>query len=171
MHVSAGRDTSVVIGQPLQLKATGGIAYKWSPPENLSKSDIPDPIALFPYFVEGIRYKVIGYSEEGCPDSAYINVKIFKTKPTIFIPTAFTPNNDGKNDILRPIAVGIKNIDYFSIYNRWGQLVFTTKTNGHGWDGNINGSPQGTGTFVWVVKATDYTGAAYFEKGTSILIR
>ena len=171
LNVSAGRDTAVIIGQPLQLLATGAITYKWSPSSNLSAVNIANPVALFTNLSEDIRYKVVGFSREGCRDSAYLNVKIFKTKPTIFVPTAFTPNNDGKNDLLLPIAVGIKNIEYFSIYNRWGQLVFSTRINGNGWDGKINGVPQATGTFVWVAKAVDYTGASYFEKGVSTLIR
>ena len=171
MNVSAGRDTAVVINQPLQLTATGGVAYRWSPPDNLSATNIPNPLALFTSLTENIRYKVVVFSDEGCRDSAFINVKIYKTRPTVFVPTAFTPNNDGKNDLLRPIAVGIKNIDYFNIYNRWGQLLFSTRINGHGWDGKIKGLLQGTGTFVWTVKATDYTGAAYFQKGVSTLIR
>jgi gliding motility-associated-like protein len=171
MNVSAGRDTAVVINQPLQLIATGGVGYRWSPPDNLSATNIPNPVALFTSLTENIRYKVVVFSDEGCRDSAFINVKIYKTRPTVFVPTAFTPNNDGKNDLLRPIAVGIKNIDYFNIYNRWGQLLFSTRINGHGWDGKIKGLLQGTGTFVWTVKATDYRGAAYFQKGVSTLIR
>ncbi len=171
MRVSAGNDTAVIVGQPLQLTASGGIAYSWSPSLNLSATNIPNPVALFTSLTEDIRYKVVGYSDEGCVDSAYITVKIFKTNPTVFVPTAFTPNNDGKNDVLRPIAVGIKNIEYFNIYNRWGQLLFSTRINGHGWDGKVNGLLQATNTFVWTVKGTDYTGASYFQKGVATLIR
>ena len=65
----------------------------------------------------------------------------------------------------------MKNIDYFNVYNRWGQLLFSTQVNGQGWDGKINGQLQATGTFVWSVKATDYTGKAYFQKGVATLIR
>ncbi|MBL0069579.1 MAG: gliding motility-associated C-terminal domain-containing protein [Chitinophagaceae bacterium] len=165
MRVSAGRDTSVIVNQPLQLTATGGINYDWIPATYLSAADISNPVSIFPNPATGIQYKVIVYSTQGCKDSAYINIKVFKTKPTIFVPTAFTPNNDGKNDLLRPIAVGISNIEYFNIYNRWGQLLFSTTINGQGWDGRINGVLQSTGTFVWTVKATDYTGEAYFQKG------
>ncbi len=171
MKVSAGRDTSVVVGQPLQLMATGGINYEWTPATYLSAADISNPVAVFLNPTTGIQYKVIAYSPQGCKDSAYITIKVFKTQPTIFVPSAFTPNNDGKNDLLRPIAVGIKDIDYFNIYNRWGQLLFSTKTNGQGWDGRISGVLQSTGTFVWTVKATDYTGKAYFQKGIVTLIR
>lgn len=171
INVSAGRDTAVVAGQPLQLNAIGGIRYDWSPPDNLTAINIPNPIAIFSLNSEAIRYKVVAFSEEGCKDSAFINVKIFKTKPTIFVPTAFTPNSDGLNDILRPIAVGIHTIEYFNIYNRWGQLLFSGNSNGIGWDGRINGILQTTGTFVWTAKAIDYTGASYFQKGVVTLIR
>lgn len=171
MLVSAGRDTAVVIGQPLLLNAKGANSYIWSPGENLSAINIFNPIASFSNSDEDIRYKVTGLNEFGCRDSAFVNVKVFKTPPTIFVPTAFTPNNDGRNDLLRPIAVGIKTIQNFSIYNRWGQLVFTTSINGYGWDGKINGQVQSTNTFVWSAQATDYTGKIYFQKGIVTLIR
>ncbi|MEO7925000.1 MAG: PKD domain-containing protein [Chitinophagaceae bacterium] len=171
MNVSAGNDTAVVVGQPLQLSASGGIAYTWFPPTHLSATDIPNPVALFSDPYPSVQYKLIAFSDEGCRDSAYLLVKVFKTGPTVFVPTGFTPNNDGKNDLLRPIAAGIKYIDYFNIYNRWGELLFSTQRNGHGWDGKIKGQPQSTGTYVWMVKATDYTGAAYFQKGVVTLIR
>ena len=67
--------------------------------------------------------------------------------------------------------MGISELKFFSIYNRWGKLLFTTSKNGAGWDGTINGQQQGSGTFVWVVKAVDYTGRAYLKKGTVTLIR
>lgn len=171
MNVSAGSDTAVIAGQPLQLNATGAIAYTWSPPGVLSATDIPNPIAVFTISSEDTRYKVVGFSEEGCRDSAYINIKVFKTPPAVFVPTAFTPNNDGRNDVLRPIAVGMSFIEYFNVYNRWGQLVFSTRVNGYGWDGRINGQVQGTNTYVWVVKAVDYTGTPYFKKGVVTLIK
>ena len=87
------------------------------------------------------------------------------------MPTAFTPNGDGKNDKVRPIAAGMLRIEYFNIYNRWGQLVFSTQMDGHGWDGAIGGQIQNTGVFTWAVKAVDYMGKSYFQKGTVTLIR
>lgn len=171
MKVSAGKDTAVVVGQPLQLSATGGVNYDWIPAIYLSDGDISNPVAIFSNPTTGIQYKVIVYNMHGCKDSAYITIRVFKTKPSIFVPSAFTPNNDGKNDLLRPIAVGMKDIEYFNIYNRWGELLFSTKTNGKGWDGKVAGVMQPTGTFVWTVKATDYTGKAYFQKGVVTLIK
>jgi gliding motility-associated-like protein len=171
MQVSAGNDTSIIIGQPLQLHGTGGVTYQWSPSAYLSLIDDSDPVAIFSETTSGIRYKLVATSEAGCKDSAYINIKVFATGPTVFVPTAFTPNNDGRNDILSPIAVGMKQIDYFRVFDRWGQLVFSTTTNGHGWDGLINGQPQATNTYVWMVKAVDYNGNPFFQKGMVTLIR
>jgi gliding motility-associated-like protein len=168
---NAGRDTSVVIGQSLQLNATGGATYLWSPGLSLSAADVADPVAIFNEASNSLQYKVQAYNIAGCFDSAFINIKVYATRPTVFIPTAFTPNNDGRNDILRPIAVGMKSIQYFQVYNRWGQLLFSTQSNGQGWDGRINGQLQSNNTYVWMVKAIDFSGAVYFKKGTVTLIR
>jgi gliding motility-associated-like protein len=171
VNAYAGKDTAVVIGQPLQLNATGGIAYEWKPATALNQANIPNPVAVYDGSGDSIRYKVMVTDEAGCVDSAYITVKVFKTSPQVFVPTAFTPNGDGLNDVFRPIAVGLTKIEYFSVYNRWGQLVFTTTQNGKGWDGKIGGEEQPSGTFVWMVKGVDYTGKPVFEKGTVTLIR
>lgn len=167
----AGRDTTVVVGQPLQFKGTGGVNYIWSPPSYLNNPNIANPVAVYGSEVDSIRYKLTVSDSAGCRDSAFIKVTVFKTNPYVFVPTAFTPNNDGRNDLVRPIAVGVQQINYFSIYNRWGQLVFTTTVNGKGWDGRIGGVLQGNGVFVWMVNAIDYIGRPIFLKGTVTLIR
>ena len=107
----------------------------------------------------------------GCTDSSFITIKVYKTLPSVFVPTGFTPNKDGRNDILKPILAGMQRIEMINIYNRLGQLVFSTNETGKGWDGTIGSVPQGAGTFVWMVKAIDYNGLPYFKKGTVTLIR
>jgi len=171
INASAGNDTSVVVGQQLQLTATGGQRYVWTPPFNLSSPTIANPIAVFSDGTEGERYTVFVYNEAGCLDTASINIKVFNSLPNIFVPTAFTPNNDGRNDVLRPIAAGIKSMEFFRVFNRWGQLLFTTGQPGKGWDGTINGKPQASGTFVWMIKAVDYNNKPFIQKGTATLIR
>ena len=168
---SAGQDTNIVVGQPLQLRASGGIRYNWLPPYNLSSTTIAEPVALFHEPAEGLIYTVEVFNEAGCSDSASIRIKVFDTRPEVFVPSAFTPNGDGKNDVLRPIAAGITRIEYFRIFNRWGQMVFSTFTSGQGWDGRIGGKDQNSETYVWEVKATDYKGTPYIRKGTVTLIR
>lgn len=167
----AGNDTSVVVGQPLQLKATGGVRYTWLPGTGLNKTDIPNPVARYDAPSRGISYKVLVYNEASCVDSAFLLVKVFKTKPSVFVPNAFSPNKDGKNDVFRFIAAGMQQIDYFHVYNRWGQLVFSSRTSNPGWDGTLGGKAQSPGVYVWMIKAVDYTGAPYFEKGIMTLIR
>jgi gliding motility-associated-like protein len=171
MNAFAGNDTAVVVGQPLQFLATGGNRYDWSPATALNFTNISDPLAIYDGSIDSIRYRVIVANEVGCLDSAYITVKVFKVNPQIFVPTAFTPNGDGKNDLFRPIAVGIKKIEYFQVYNRWGQLVFSTTVNGQGWDGKIGGRTQASNSYVWIVKGIDYLDQPFFKKGSVTLLR
>jgi len=171
INAFAGNDTTVIVGQPLQFNGIGGVNYLWIPGTGLNNPTIQNPIGIYSADIDSIRYKLIVTDDIGCADSAYVTVRVFKTIPYIFVPTAFTPNGDGLNDKVMPIAVGIQKINYFSIYNRWGQRVFMTTVNGNGWDGRINGRDQGTGVFVWVVSALDYLGNSIFLKGTVTLIR
>ncbi len=167
----AGRDTSVVVGQPLQLGASGGTSYLWIPATFLNNNTIQNPIATFPNPLDSFKYKLVAYNIAGCADTASITVRVYAVNPTVFVPTAFTPNGDGLNDAVRPICVGIRRIIYFSVYNRWGQLVFTTTEDRKGWDGRISGVLQSSNVFVWMVKAEDYLGNKVFLKGTVALIR
>ncbi|HMU45755.1 MAG TPA: PKD domain-containing protein [Chitinophagaceae bacterium] len=167
----AGHDTTVVVGQPLQFNGSGGVNYFWTPSIGLNDPNIQNPVGIYGPDIDSVRYKLIVSDAIGCADSAFVTVRVFKTNPYIFVPTAFTPNGDGLNDVIRPIAVGIEKINYFSIYNRWGQRVFITSVNGQGWDGRINGRTQGSGVFVWMVSAVDYLGNHIFLKGTVTLIR
>jgi len=171
MSPFAGRDTMVVVGESLQFNGSGGIKYLWTPPTALSDVNIPNPIGNYSGEFDSIRYKLYVWNEANCLDSATVLVKIFKTSAYVFVPSAFTPNGDGLNDKIAPIAVGIRNIQYFRIFNRWGQMVFSTTVNGEGWDGKIAGTPQATNTYVWICSAIDYTGKRLFLKGKVTLIR
>jgi gliding motility-associated-like protein len=98
-------------------------------------------------------------------------VKIFKTDANIFVPTGFTPNSDSKNDVLKPILVGMKKLERFSVYNRWGQLVFSTSEIGKGWDGKISGADQKADVYVYVAIGITYLDQKIVRKGTTTLIR
>ena len=171
ISANAGHDTTIVAGQPLQLQASGGYIYTWTPITGLSNANIANPIATLGASVDSILYTVKVATPEGCSAIDQVNVKIFKTGPDIFVPTAFTPNNDGRNDMLTPVPVGIKNISYFRVYNRWGELVFATNKIGQGWDGSFAGALQPSGTYVFTVEGTDYTDKVLQRKGTVVLIR
>lgn len=168
----AGNDTAVVVGQPLQLRGTGGTTYQWSPATALNNPRIADPIGKYDGSFESIKYYLTVQDAAGCTDIDSVTVRIFKTDPRIFVPTAFTPNGDGRNDRFTFIAAGISKIDFFRVYNRWGQLVYSSTANSTiGWDGKIGGKDQGSGTFVWMIQGSDYTGKQVFAKGTVTLIR
>ena len=99
-----------------------------------------------------------------------VNVKVYKG-PEIYVPSVFTPNNDGMNDILRAWAIGMKEYRYFKVFNRWGIMVHSASNFNKGWDGKIQGVIQNTGTFVWIAEAVDFRGKVITRKGTVTVIR
>ncbi len=171
LQVFAGNDTSVIAGQPLQLNASGGGTYTWSPPSYLSNPTIANPVANIPSFVDTINYTVRVTVPPGCSATDALRVVVFKTRPDILVPSGFTPNGDGRNDLLKPILIGIRSLTAFRVYNRWGQMIYTTSEAGKGWDGTINGTPQPSGTFVYTAEGVDYLGNTLVRKGTVVLIR
>lgn len=162
------RDTNIVLGQSLQLRATGSNHFLWTPSTGLNNPTIFNPISL-PQ--DNITYVVKVSNDQGCFGLDTINVNVFKIDPDLLVPTAFSPDGDGLNDVLRPIAVGMKSLDAFRVYNRWGQLVFSTSQVGEGWDGRFGGQPQSSGTYVWYAEGTNYLDKKIEKKGSVVLIR
>lgn len=172
--VNAGNDTAIVYNQPLQLQAqtnyTSGVSFNWSPATGLDNTEIFNPVARLGINVDSVRYRVTVTTTLGCYNSDDLLVRVFKTLPDIFVPNAFTPGR-GTNSLFRPIPVGIVSLDYFRVYNRWGQLVYSSPDTRSGWDGTIKGIPQGSNSFVWIAQGKDYTGKTVIRKGTMVLIR
>ena len=165
----AGRDTVAAWDEPVQLNA-GGYAhtrFTWRPTLGLSSDTVGNPIATHD---REQRYQMFSVTKEGCDASSAINIKRFKG-PQLYVPTAFTPNKDGKNDALRVMPVGIKRFHYFAVYDRWGALVFKTTDALQGWNGTVNGQPAAAGYFVTLAEATDYKGRPMQHKGMVMLIR
>ena len=98
-------------------------------------------------------------------------MKFYTVLPGFFVPGAFTPNGDGLNDEIKPLALGLKSIEAFRIYNRWGQLMFSTAQIGAGWNGKFAGKPQESGTYVWYAEGTDYANKKLQKKGNVVLVR
>lgn len=90
---------------------------------------------------------------------------------TVVVPNAFTPNRDYTNDLFKAKAFGIMKAFSMSIYNRYGQLVFSATDINAGWDGKFNGKEQSSGTFIWMVNYTTADGRKRFFKGTLVLSR
>ena len=137
----------------------------------MNNPNISNPVVNLGTSIDTITYFVHVSTPEGCSANDALKVTVFKTQPEIFVPTAFTPNSDGRNDILKPILAGMKKLDYFRVYNRWGQLVYSTSEQGKGWDGTFSGREQASNTFVYMAQAIDYLDRKVFRKGTFVLIR
>lgn len=171
VRIFAGYDTVAAIGQPVQLYtyeiANSGVThYTWEPAYGLNDAASSHPIAVLD---KEVIYYVTGYTDANCKGSAVVKVKVYKG-PDIYVPRAFTPNNDGLNDLLKAIPVGIRETQFFKIYNRWGQEVFSTRDFHRGWNGRLNSSQTVTGTYTWIAQGIDYMGRTVTRKGTVIII-
>jgi gliding motility-associated-like protein len=166
-HANAGNDTLVALGYSVQLHATGGVTYIWTPASTLSNPDTADPIATP---TDSTTYTVTAFTTIGCASSASIVVKVFKG-PAIYVPTEFTPNGDGINDLLKVVAPGISHLTYFRIFDRWGKQVYFSTLLQQGWDGTINGHPVPSGTYVWMIQGISLYGTTLSKQGTTLLIR
>ncbi len=169
--VRAGNDTAINVNQPLQLNAVGASNYQWFPVTGLSDPFIANPIAQLGNNIDSIVYRVRADNGNACFGEDFLKVWVYKGGPDLYIPSGFTPNGDGKNDLLRPIPIGIAQLNYFMIYNRWGQLIFSTNEIGKGWNGIFNGEPQPVGTYIFQAEGKDLTGKIIYKKGSAVLIR
>jgi len=161
-------DTAIVVNQPLQLNGTGAQFFHWAPPTGLNDPNIANPVALL---TESQKYTLTVTSLAGCTAEDTIHVSVYKVLPDLYVPDAFTPNGDGINDVFRPIPIGIKKLNYFKVYNRLGQLVYSTTTQKQGWNGTFKGQPQDPGVFVWIAEGVDYLDKTLERKGSVTLIR
>jgi gliding motility-associated-like protein len=166
MNVSAGNDTVAAINMPIQLNATKGYHYVWTPGVYLNRDTIANPLATLS---NDQLFNVTFTNDEGCVKYDDIKIKVY-LGPDVYIPTAFTPNNDGRNDHLKVVPVGCT-LQYFKIFNRWGQQLFSTANPSIGWDGTFNSAAQQADTYVWILSAKGATGKTIEKKGTIVLIR
>ena len=150
---------TIVIGQTYTLpglptnSVTAGYTYTWSPTDNLSCTSCPAPVfngTVDAHYVETIT------DARGC-FSVHSTFDIHvEPLASVDVPTAFTPNGDGTNDVVYVAGWGIKSLQYFKIYNRWGELVFESDDIKVGWDGTYRGTPQNVETYVYQVSVTTY---------------
>lgn len=169
LNITASPDQEVDAGQPVNLSVSGGgNSFTWTPDTWLSDPSIANPVSTPG---NNITYKVVVRNDAGCSDSDYVSIKV-RPLPGIYMPTGFTPNNDGLNDLIRPTITKEFTLHYFTIYNRWGAKVFETTEKGKGWNGMLNGVPQDGNVYVWVISATDTrNGQRHDLKGTFVIIR
>lgn len=155
-------DTTIIRNRPTQLQVASNGTVLWSPAVGLSDPTSSTPLATLP---GNQQYFITVTTPEGCQAADTMWVKVFNG-PAIYVPTAFTPNGDGRNEILLPVYVGIKELKQFAVFNRWGQSVFRTRNMGQGWNGKAP-----AGTYVWLIEAVDELGQPLTLKGTVTIIR
>lgn len=167
-------DTIAYPGEQIQLRAVSAVPsaniFTWTPAINLDNPGVSNPTVTAGNIGDSLVYTVTAMSAAGCIGEGYVRLRVYKG-PELWVPNAFTPNGDGKNETFYPFPVGIKAINYFRVYNRWGQLVFSSNTLYKGWDGKFNGADQGAGTFVWMGQGVDKNNQLITRQGTVTLIR
>jgi len=139
-------DQTISRGDSIQLIAEGGITYEWLPAEGLSDSNTDNPMASP---METTTYFVSDTSASSCMIPTQLTVTVEDpVDGSLNFPNAFSPNNDGQNDVFRPIANGVTNFT-MKIWNRYGEVVFETNDVNRGWNGEFNRNKQEVGVYVY----------------------
>ncbi|RYZ55434.1 MAG: PKD domain-containing protein [Sphingobacteriales bacterium] len=173
--IYAGADETIISGGSVMLNATGSnlASFVWSPVATLSCETCSNPVAMPPATTQ---YKVMAISSHGCKASDSLIVNVICDQSQLFIPNLFSPNGDGQNDVFYPRGQGLKEIRSFRIYNRWGEVVFESRSMGlndpaAGWDGSYKGAALGPDVFVYVIDGVCESGEAISWKGDITLVR
>lgn len=165
----AGPDRTIVRGDTVTLNgAVKGTAvqYHWSPSDYISDHSVLSPNVFPP---SDRQYTLTAESMVGCGRTeAVVTVKVYND---IFIPNAFSPNNDGKNDQFRVTAADGYQVLKFQVFNRWGQLIYQSTNFSKGWDGRFKGQPQPQDTYVYFLQIRSFNGRIVTRRGTVTLFR
>ncbi len=159
---------------PVELKNKSSIisdeslSYLWKISDGSSYTST-DLDKIFPI---GGKYDIMlkATSPMGCADSVSKSITVIETC-NVYMPTGFTPNNDGKNDVLKPILYGVKKLHRFVVFDRWGTIVYSTKNINEGWDGTFKGLPLTSSVFVWMLEYDTYDHKNLILKGTVTVIK
>jgi len=167
--LNAGDDTVIGPGKSIQLNPSlNGIitSFEWTPATGLDNPFKLNPLATP---VKTTTYLLTVIADDGCKTNDKITITVYYT---LKMPNVFTPNGDGKNDIFRIPANTPQKIKNFTVYNRWGERIFTTTNSNGSWDGTFNNQQEPTGTYVWIIEYEDLlTGKAIKANGTFMLVR
>ncbi len=169
--VTYSPDNTIVIGDIADLFINANqpnVSFNWAPNYGLNCTNCSD---VYAKPLETTTYQIIYMDSMAC-FTQMVNITVFvEEKYSIDLPAAFTPNGDGKNDVVYVKGWGIKNLLEFSIYNRWGEQVFTTDDINVGWDGTFKGKLQNIDSYAYYAKGELYSGKEVEKKGTINLFR
>ncbi len=170
-------DTSINRLTSIQLLPTvsGGPVktYLWTPASYLSCADCPTPIATPPHTTS---FQIRVQNELNCTATAMAIIRTH-TQEGVYIPSAFTPNGDGRNDVLYVLSgAEVTQLKTFSIFNRWGQVMFSVNnvpanSPAYGWDGRLAGKEAPPAVYVYYVTVPTKGGGEKTYKGTVMLVR
>ncbi|SEL50253.1 gliding motility-associated C-terminal domain-containing protein [Chitinophaga rupis] len=162
------KDITINIGESIQLVAVNAPDYIWTPAEGLSCTNCAAPVAQP---MHPTRYIVSTVTGKNCVPADTVNI-LLSYNLSVYVPNAFTPNGDGKNDVFRPKVKGASSY-HLQIYNRWGQLLYDTFDMKTGWDGRYRDVLQPMGAYVYMVQYAYYGSEknVLMQKGTFTLIR
>ena len=166
--VNTELDTIITLGGKADLIATSTHegTYTWTPEDGI---DCPDFGITTASPLDSTMYNVFFIDENGCTDQGSVMVLVNFIKG-VGVPSAFSPNGDGVNDVLYVKGLGIEAI-HFVIYNRYGEVVFESSDQNIGWDGTFKNKPENPGVFTWVLHYDFYTGDKGMQKGNTTLMR
>lgn len=140
----AGMDTTINYGETILLNGNAGGDYNWEPSAGLNCSDCSSPTATP---VETTNYILTSTDENGCFATDLITVTVIGESGMV-IPNAFSPNHDGANDVFHIVENGIV-INYFTIYDRWGQMIYSSSSAPITWDGTFKGKDMEVGVYIF----------------------
>jgi len=174
--VNAGANQTILDGQTVHLDVKNSpdvVSFSWSPTEWLSCTDCQSPSAT-PQ--KSTTYTVTVTGQGGCKDSAQTTVFLKCQNGQVFIPNIFTPNGDGANDKFYVSGKGIINVKRFSVYNRWGEEVYSAadvpvNDPNSGWDGKYKGQLLKPDVFVYAITVVCESGELLDYKGDVSLIQ
>jgi gliding motility-associated-like protein len=176
LTVDAGEDRIINLGEQTLLEAISSeadVTYLWTPNENLTCEDCSSPLAL-PFFTTD--YQVLVSNPDGCTASDRVLITVAKPRK-LFIPTAFSPDNDGTNDFFTVYSdESATVIRALKVFDRWGNLVFDGRDlppgeEALGWDGTFRGQRMNAGVYVYFAEVEFLDGISVIEKGDLLLAR
>lgn len=160
---------------PLQINTVGPFNYTWSPPQGLSCTDCPEPIAMP---TENTTYSLLLSDQNGCSTLDSLTIRVVEQAPEIYAPNIFSPNDDGRNDVFTLFgnASEFVNIELLQVYDRWGNLVFEgldfpLNDETRGWDGSFRGKNMQPGVFVFYSEIRTITGNLVKKGGEVTVVR
>ncbi|MGN6435092.1 MAG: PKD domain-containing protein [Agriterribacter sp.] len=176
--VTAPDDMELPTGSEIVLNTTNSndvTRWSWSPVNYLNCTSCPNPVST-PR--ANIEYTVTAFNQFGCESSDKVAITLICEKGYVYIPNAFSPNDDRRNDIFCVMGRGIQAIKSMRVFNRWGEVVYeaanmsVSMNHSHnGWDGYYKGKKAEMGTYIYYIELICDTGELFSRKGTVTLIR